>query len=58
MDDLVDCLIGYGSIGARHATPLKEMGHSVHVVSKRDITDFPCYKSIKEALQKFMKYNW
>jgi predicted dehydrogenase len=48
----MNCLIiGYGSIGARHANILKEMEHSVHVVSKRDITDFPCYKSIKEALQ-------
>ncbi len=51
-NELMNCLIiGYGSIGARHANILKEMGHSVHVVSKRDITDFPCYKSIKEALQ-------
>ncbi len=48
----MNCLItGYGSIGARHANILKEMEHSVHVVSKRDIKDFPCYKSIKEALQ-------
>lgn len=48
----MNCLIiGYGSIGARHANILKEMGHSVHVVSKRDIKDFPCCKSIKEALQ-------
>ena len=48
----MNCLIiGYGSIGARHANILKEMGHSVYVVSKRDITDFSCYKSIKEALQ-------
>lgn len=49
---LMNCLIiGYGSIGARHANILKDMGHSVHVVSKRDVTDFPCYKLIKEALQ-------
>ena len=28
MNDLVDCLIiGYGSIGARHANILKEMGY-------------------------------
>lgn len=48
----MNCLIiGYGSIGARHANILKEMGHSVYVVSRRDIKDFPCYKSIKEALQ-------
>jgi predicted dehydrogenase len=48
----MECLvIGYGSIGARHANILKEMEHSVNVVSKRDINDFPWYKSIKEALQ-------
>jgi len=48
----MNCLIiGYGSIGARHANILKEMGHSVYVVSKRDIKSFPCYKSIKEALK-------
>ncbi len=35
----------------RHAKILKEMEHSVHIVSKRDIKDFPCYKSIKKALQ-------
>ena len=53
MNDLVDCLIiGYGSIGTRHAFILSEMGHDVYVVSKRDIKDFPCYKSIKKALQK------
>lgn len=52
MNDLVDCLIiGYGSIGTRHANILKEMEHSVHIVSKRDVKGFPCYKSIKEALQ-------
>ena len=49
---LMNCLIiGYGSIGERHAFILSEMGHSVYVVSKRDINDFQCYKSIKEALE-------
>ena len=48
----MNCLIiGYGSIGARHTSILSEMGHSVHVVSNRDVRDFPCYKSIKKALQ-------
>lgn len=48
----MDCLIiGYGSISTRHANILKGMGRSVHVVSKRDVKDFPCYKSTKEALQ-------
>jgi predicted dehydrogenase len=49
--ELMNCLIiGYGSIGARHAGILKEMGHSVNVVSKRTLREFPCYQSIKEAL--------
>lgn len=48
----MDCLIiGYGSIGVRHAFILHEIGCSVHIVSKRDIKNFPCYKSIKVALQ-------
>lgn len=48
----MDCLIiGYGSIGIRHAFILKELGCRIHIVTKRDIKDFPCYKSIKEALQ-------
>ena len=49
----MNCLIiGYGSIGTRHAGILTEMGHDVSIVSKRDITGFPCYKSIKEALKR------
>ena len=44
-------IIGYGSIGMRHAFILSKLGYSVHVVSKRDIKDFPCYKSIKQAFK-------
>ena len=48
----MDCLIiGYGSIGVRHASILSRLGHSVHVVSKRDTEGFPCYLSIKDAFQ-------
>lgn len=48
----MNCLIiGYGSIGARHATVLKDMGHIVHVVSKRHPKGFSCHKSIMEALK-------
>ena len=48
----MNCLIiGYGSIGSRHAFILRELEGSVYVVSKRGIKDFPCYKSIKEALK-------
>ena len=47
----MECLvIGYGSMGARHAGILKEMGHSINVVSKRNLNEFPCFGSIKEAL--------
>lgn len=49
----MNCLIvGYGSIGARHAGILKEMGHNVHIVTKRNVEDFPCNKTIREALAK------
>lgn len=48
----MDCLIiGYGSVGERHAFILSRLGHSVHIVSKRDIKDFPSYRSIEEALK-------
>ena len=47
----MNCLIiGYGSIGSRHADILKQMGHSVLVVSKRNVKDFSCNKTIGEAL--------
>ena len=49
----MNCLVvGYGSIGARHANILKEMGHSVHVVSKRNVEDFYCHKTISGVLAK------
>jgi predicted dehydrogenase len=49
----MNCLvIGYGSIGHRHASVLAELGLRVHVVTKRDIKDYPCYKTIGEALGK------
>ena len=47
----MNCLIiGYGSIGSRHARILKEMGHEVHVVSKRNADKLLTYKTIEEAL--------
>lgn len=37
MNESVNCLIiGYGSIGARHADILKDMGHNVHAVTKKN----------------------
>lgn len=43
-------IVGYGSIGARHARLLTEMGLDVSVASKRDV-DFPTtYRSLAEAM--------
>ncbi|MFC1822858.1 Gfo/Idh/MocA family protein [Thermodesulfobacteriota bacterium] len=52
----MNCLvIGYGSIGERHSTLLASMGHSVFVVSHRDIRDYPRFDDIGSAFlnQKF-----
>ena len=49
----MNCLvIGYGSIGHRHAAVLAELGLQVHLVTKRDAKDYPCYRTIGEALEK------
>jgi len=48
----MNCLIiGYGSIGSRHASILSQIGHDIFVVSKRDIESFLCYRSISEAFE-------
>jgi len=47
MDALV---IGFGSIGERHARILEEIGCRVGVVSSREIERYSCYKSIEAAL--------
>jgi predicted dehydrogenase len=39
-------IIGFGSIGARHAEILKKMGLAVSVVSSRDDVPYPVYKNI------------
>lgn len=44
-------MVGYGSIGARHAGVLKELGCDVSIVSSRRITEFPCHDSLDEALK-------
>jgi len=46
------CLVvGYGSIGARHAAVLEHMGHIVSVVSRRGIGGGrPVFRSLREAL--------
>ena len=46
-------VIGYGSIGQRHARILSELGCPVAVVSKRKIDWEPHYNSISSALRDF-----
>lgn len=43
-------VVGYGSIGTRHADILKKLGYDVAVVSARRIDLFPCWSSISTAL--------
>lgn len=46
-------VIGYGSIGQRHARLLTEMGVSTAVVSRQTVTDPTRFESIAEGLEKF-----
>ncbi|MBI4432079.1 MAG: Gfo/Idh/MocA family oxidoreductase [Candidatus Omnitrophica bacterium] len=45
-------VIGYGSIGSRHARILKALGCPIAVVSKRNIDFKPSYKTLAAALSK------
>ena len=45
-------VIGFGSIGARHARILKGMGHHVSVVSQHGTPEYPCYTELNLALQQ------
>jgi predicted dehydrogenase len=45
-------VVGYGSIGSRHARVLKELGCSVGVVSSRKIDFQPSYIDLKEAIER------
>ena len=45
-------IIGYGSIGSRHARILQELGCDVSVVSQRDVEFSPSYKNLSNALEK------
>ncbi|MGE7999183.1 Gfo/Idh/MocA family protein [Lysinibacillus sp. NPDC093190] len=44
-------VIGYGSIGQRHARILREMGLEVSIVSRRPIREQNSYKKLESALQ-------
>lgn len=44
-------VIGYGSIGSRHARIALELGHTVHVVSRRgEVNGLPCHADIETAI--------
>lgn len=43
-------IVGYGSIGARHAQLLKEIGFTVACVSHRTDVPFPCFDELRAAL--------
>ena len=43
-------VIGFGSIGQRHARLLREMGLSVHVYSRRSLREEKIYQSLEVAL--------
>jgi len=46
-------VIGYGSIGRRHADVLQEMGHVVAVVCRREISHPQKYSTLDQALRDF-----
>ncbi len=46
-------IIGFGSIGSRHAKVLADLGHDVHVVSKRKIGGYDSFSNISEAFTAF-----
>jgi len=46
-------VIGYGSIGQRHARLLMELGCHVAVMSSRSVEFEPCYSELSEALSQW-----
>ena len=45
-------VIGYGSIGSRHAKVLMSLGCEVSIVSKRAINIERCYSNINDAIKE------
>jgi predicted dehydrogenase len=45
-------IIGYGSIGRRHANILSELGLEVALLTKQSVKEYKVYRNIKEALQE------
>ena len=46
-------VVGYGSIGSRHARLLEEQGHDVHCVTRNDACPFPAHAGLEEGLAAF-----
>lgn len=46
-------VVGYGSIGARHARLLTELGCETSVVSRRGCIEYPSFDSISSAVERF-----
>lgn len=52
-------VIGFGSIGARHARIARSDGHYVSVVSRRGAAeDFPCSLTVAEALRRGQAFDF
>ncbi len=45
-------IIGFGSIGKRHAQVLKSLGCNIFLVTSQKIDDYPCYATIENTLEK------
>jgi predicted dehydrogenase len=46
-------VVGYGSIGARHARILQGIGCTTAVVTRRPVPDVPAYPDVADALARF-----
>ena len=46
-------VVGYGSIGSRHARLLEEQGHDVHCVTRNNACPFPVHPELTEGLAAF-----
>lgn len=46
-------VIGFGSIGRRHARLLAEAGHRVGVVTRSDGGGYPVFRAVEEAMERF-----
>ncbi|PIZ04859.1 MAG: hypothetical protein COY58_02045 [Gammaproteobacteria bacterium CG_4_10_14_0_8_um_filter_38_16] len=47
-------VVGYGSIGSRHAAILRQLGSAVSLVTAQKIKTYPCYDSLEAAMGFFL----